>query len=195
MKMNRMLKKLLPLLAVLSGYTMLAQAGDFYKVVKADGSVEYTQKPPKKGAKAVDLPGLSVISPEKKLKQYNPESKTLAQSVDGSTDTTTSSAKYSGLEIASPADQENIWGTGGDVAVKVNLSGKLAKGDKLVIELDGSQQPGVSGTGTTISGVARGEHKLQAKIISRGGKELTSSSTITIFVMQSQQQQKRARGG
>jgi len=159
----------------------IAMAGDFYKVVKADGSIEYTQTPPAQNAKPVDLPGLSVISPEEKLTGYNPEKAT-----DAAAKAKEPTRNYRGLAITSPADEENIWGSGAKVMVQVSLPGSLVTGDRLQVYLDGKAQPPLVGSTTVLTGLDRGEHSLQAKIVNSRGKVMASSPVIRFYMKQSQ---------
>lgn len=171
-------------------FISMAVAGDFYKVVKADGSIEYTQTPPANNAKPVDLPGLSVISPEKKLTGYNTE-KTSAAAAQPKQ----AKRNYRGLAITSPADEENIWGSGAKVMVQVSLPGPLVAGDRVQVSLDGKVQPPLVGTTMVLSNLDRGEHHLQAKIVDSRGKVMTSSPVVRFYMKQSQVVVPRVRPG
>ncbi|MCF6263147.1 MAG: hypothetical protein L3J24_06125 [Xanthomonadales bacterium] len=167
-------------------------AGEFYKVVKADGSIEYTQTPPAQNAKPVDLPGLSVISPEAKLTGYN------SKDEDDVDEPDVVKRNYRGLSISSPADDESIWGSGGKVMIQVNLPGALAPGDRLQVSVDGKVQSIMAGTALVLSNVDRGEHSLQARIINSKGRVM-ASSPVTRFHMKQVQAVavpgRRPRGG
>lgn len=189
---NRFYTGVFALISML-GFLSMAVAGDFYKVVKADGSIEYTQSPPAQNAKPVDLPSLSVISPEKKLTSYNPDKTAGAEEKAGEP-----KRNYSGLAITSPADEENIWGSSAKVMVQVHLPGSLASGDRVLISLNGKDQPPLVGSTIVLNGLDRGEHRLQAKIVNSTGKVLTTSPVVRFYMKQSQAAiapRPEARGG
>ncbi|MBE9548474.1 MAG: hypothetical protein IMF09_03630 [Proteobacteria bacterium] len=174
-------------------FLSMAVAGDFYKVVKADGSIEYTQTPPAQNAKPMDLPGLSVISPEKKFTGYNPEKAT-----DAAQQAQEPRRNYRGLAITSPADEENIWGSGAKVMVQVSLPGSLVAGDRIQVSLDGAVQPPLVGSTVVLSGLDRGEHSVQARIVNSKGRVMASSPIIRFYMKQSQAvvvPRPRPRGG
>ncbi|MCF6264593.1 MAG: hypothetical protein L3J24_13540 [Xanthomonadales bacterium] len=183
---------ILLMLAILS-ISAITVAGEFYKVVKADGSVEYTQTPPAQNAEPVDLPGLSVISPEVKLTGYNSE-----EDEENTDDHDVVKRNYRGLAISSPADDESILGTGGKVMIQVNLPGELAPGDRLQVSVDGKVQSIMAGTALVLSGVDRGEHSLQARIINSKGRVMASSPVTRFHMKQIQAVAvpgRRPRGG
>ncbi len=150
----------------------------YYKVVRADGSIEYTREKPSKGSKPIELPGLSVISPEKDadLPQNSVRS-------DQGVVVKEPARKYGSIGIASPSEQENLWGTAGTITVRVELSKKLNQGDKIQLSLDGEDFPAIANTTFTLNDVYRGEHKLVAKVVSSKGKVLATSPTRTFYIM------------
>lgn len=179
-------------LAILT-LSAITVAGEFYKVVKADGSVEYTQTPPAQNAKPIDLPGLSVISPEKKLEGYNTN-----RNKEAAEEPLAVKRNYRGLAISSPANDESIWGSGGKVMIQVKLPGPLAPGDRLQVSVDGKAQPIMAGTALVLSGVDRGEHSLQARIVNSKGKVMASSAVTRFHMKQVQAVAipgRRPRGG
>jgi len=179
-------------LAILS-LSAIVVAEEFYKVVKADGSIEYTQTPPGENAKPIELPGLSVISPEEKLEGYN-----LDRDEEEAEEATVASRNYRGLAISSPANDESIWGSAGKVMIQVKLPGPLVSGDRLQVKIDGNVQPIMAGTSLVLTGIDRGEHSLQARIVNTNGKVI-ASSPITRFHMKQVQAVavpgRRPRGG
>ncbi len=150
----------------------------YYKVVRADGSIEYTQSSPSKDAKPVDLPGLSVISPER-------EDRVITHKDDPEQDPESieRDQNYNGIEIASPTEQENLWGTEGIITVEVELPRDLSNGAKVQLSLDGNVLPALDSTSFTLKDVFRGEHKLVAKVVSSSGKVLATSPSRTFYIM------------
>jgi len=150
----------------------------YYKVVRADGSVEYTMEKPSAESKPVDLPGLSIISPERKQAPTTSQPVPNTESNIARTET-----DYSGIQIISPAEQDNLWGTEGTITVEVGLPNKLSNGAKIQLSLDGKNLPALESTSFTLKDVYRGEHKLVASVISANGKVLASSPTRTFYIM------------
>ena len=160
-------------------YIASAMAQDFYKVVKPDGSIEYTQNPPAENAKPVDLPGLSVISPEKKLTEYKPEAaKTSAVAIEEP------KRNYRGVSITSPLNEASIWGTGATVTVEVSLPGPLFEDDTVQLILDGEKLPAKTATTFELKEIDRGEHTVRATILDNRSQVVANTQAVTFHMKQ-----------
>jgi hypothetical protein len=88
------------------------------------------------------------------------------------------------LAIVEPADGLTVFDDGGDVAVRVSVVPGLENGDQVELLLDGLPvaPPGASFE-FPLSGVTRGEHQLQARIIDATGNvgSISPSSTVNVW--------------
>ncbi len=167
---------LVVILALVSFQSVMAK--EYYKVVRADGSIEYTTSKPSANAEAAKLPGLSVISPDRSYAgdEEDPEN---AEDEEENLP----KINYTGIAIESPEEQENLWGTEGSITVSVGLPVDLGLDHKIQINLDGIDYPALASTTFTLNDVYRGEHKLIAKVVSSSGKILATSPARTFHIM------------
>lgn len=98
---------------------------------------------------------------------------------------------YSSLTITNPQNEETINYDLGRVVVKINFSPALNSNDKLLLFLDAKpirELKSDSDKSTTkvfhLENIERGEHQLQAKIVSSTGEVLKQSDAITFFMHQ-----------
>jgi hypothetical protein len=93
---------------------------------------------------------------------------------------------YSSIEITSPADEQTITGTGGQISVVVSVEPRLQSGDSIRLELDGLRVSEPNSTASTfeLKDVPRGAHSLSASVVARDGQVLKQSAPITFFVQQ-----------
>lgn len=96
-------------------------------------------------------------------------------------ETVTETGVYQKLAITSPTNQQTMQNQR-DIPVTISLLPNLKKGDNLELWLDGNPYAQHSSTEFTIENIERGEHSIQAKILSSDGKVLKSSSAVTFFV-------------
>jgi hypothetical protein len=92
---------------------------------------------------------------------------------------------YSSCAIAQPANDDTFPNaTSVDAAVATNPG--LRPGDEVVLLLDGSRVPNFppSGGSTTINGIDRGTHSLQAIIRDGNGQVVCQSTNVTFTVLQ-----------
>jgi Domain of unknown function (DUF4124) len=92
---------------------------------------------------------------------------------------------YSSCAIAQPANDDTIPNaTSVDAAVVTNPAVRV--GDEVVLLFDGSRVSSfpVSGGSTTINGIERGSHSLQAIIRDSAGQVVCQSASITFTVLQ-----------
>jgi hypothetical protein len=87
------------------------------------------------------------------------------------------------LSIVSPADHSTVFSDSGDVTVKATIAPPLAQGERIEFLVDGMP----AGLPTTslnfsLSGTARGQHLLQARVIDTTGNVAAVSPADTFYV-------------
>lgn len=163
--------RLLPILLLL--ILALPIQAQVYRWVGADGVVHYTDTPPTKTAKPVELPP---------LQSYQPGTDAEAPSSPvegiGQTAPTTPPAP----RITAPQAQATIRDAQHQVTVDVNVALKPDQG--LIYYLDGQAQ-NTTPTHLThyqFNGVERGTHTLSVAITDADGKPLATSTPVTIYM-------------
>ena len=87
------------------------------------------------------------------------------------------------LDIVAPADGATVFSNTGDVLVRATAAPDLAKGDQVELLVDGV--PAASPSATLefpLSGIVRGQHMLQARIIDSAGNVGSVSPSSTFYV-------------
>lgn len=184
MKDHRRAAFLVPLMAAL--FSAQVQAA-IYKVVDEHGNVTYTDKAPHPDATPVDLPGLSVISP-----QRNPSATvtTAGQAAfeDEDTEEVTSVRQlrrgYRDFHLVSPTQEEALWNTNNTASVAWDARYQLQAGMSVVIYLDGVAQEPTSAPVIHFERLDRGEHTVKAELFDRRNRKIASSETVTFYIMQ-----------
>jgi hypothetical protein len=93
--------------------------------------------------------------------------------------------QYSVLDIISPTDQETLTNIGGMLTMELAIYPPLRAVDRIDAIFDGRRvNLGVRSLSVTIPEVFRGEHTIQAVILSEDGQELLRSAAVTVFVRQ-----------
>lgn len=156
-----------------------AVSAEIYKTVDENGNVIYTDQKPTDEAKPLDLPELNVAEPHKALPKP-PAAVDVAEA-------------WQGFRLESPADQENVWGSGGSVTVRLSSEQELRNGMNVVIYIDGTPHNARRSLQHTVDGISRGEHNLYAELQGRGGRVLATTQQIT-FHMKQFSQNSRPRG-
>jgi hypothetical protein len=87
------------------------------------------------------------------------------------------------LDIVDPANQATIFNNNGDVLVRVTVVPDLANGDQVELLVDGvpAAEPGTA-LEFPLTGLVRGTHMLQARIIDSSGNVGSISPSSTIYV-------------
>jgi hypothetical protein len=147
-----------------------AHAGDLYKWVDNHGVVHYSDEP-HKGAKKVDLPGLS---------RYSRPSAPVSSNTH---DNTSSSADaYKQFEVVTPKSKQTIHANDGKVPVNVAMDPPLRQGEKLVYTLDDKRAGTSTSTSITLTNVVRGTHTLAVSAINGKGKTVARAPSVTFYV-------------
>jgi len=89
------------------------------------------------------------------------------------------------IDIVDPADEATIFSDSGDVTVRATVTPALAKGDQVELLVDGepAAPPGAT-LEFALSGIPRGQHVLQARIIDSTGNVGAISPSRIFFVWQ-----------
>ncbi|RMD70654.1 MAG: DUF4124 domain-containing protein [Gammaproteobacteria bacterium] len=146
--------------------------GTVYRWVAPDGTVVYTDKP-RPGAEVVELPPLPTYTPPS-LPLTEPEAppqKALQP--------------YTAVAILKPKNDEVIWSDQDILEVQVALEPPLnvEEGHRFQVFLDGRPLPQTwNHSPFQITGVYRGTHTLQVKVIDEKGKVLAASPVVTFHM-------------
>lgn len=164
-------RRLLPLLLSLCVALPLPLAAEVYKRTLPDGSVEFTDKPPEKNARPMELPPLNTVPA--------PVRATPAATAGQGAAVT---SPYQSLAISSPAPDATVRENNGAITVTLTLSPELARNHHYTVLLDG--KPGGSSTSgqVTLRNIERGTHTLQARVEDLTGRILITSPPQTVHL-------------
>ncbi len=152
-------------------------AGKIYKYTDADGSIHYTDVKPDTSSQEVKTDKIIVVESTKTQSRKN--WKRLSK------DKETTEFNYDNLAISKPEPDENIWGTGGNVTVSVNLEKKIPRKYRLKFFLDGKPHGRVKSNTQLIADVERGEHTVYAQLINaHSRKVLKTTNKVRFYVKQ-----------
>ena len=171
--------KLIPLIILLITTPSLAE--EIFKWVDESGQMHFSEVP-KEGATEVEIaPAQTFSAPS-------------APNVTTSSEATTESAvgaeqeavNYESMEITSPAMEETIWNTGGEVTITIQLKPGLKTGHQIRLFLDGKPLPNLrpNTSSQKVSNIYRGEHQLRAQVWDENGAVLITADPSTFFYQQ-----------
>lgn len=157
---------------------------EVYKVVDENGNVTYTDQPPGPDSVPVDLPGLSIISP-----QQSPAGRRTAAPGDGEGEPEVTSIRelrrgYSDFSIVSPQHEESLWGTENTATVSWDTRYQLQAGMTVVVYLDGQPQPPTNVPVSVFRDLDRGEHNVRAELYDSKNRRIATSQTVTFYMKQ-----------
>lgn len=154
---------------LLAMFALSVQGATLYKVVKADGTVVYTDRPVA-GAVPVALPSVNT-------------SQSLAPKQDAKPTTTPPKPDINyHISIQSPAHEETIRNNLGAVKVSASIDPKGVGMFQLV--LDGQVVSTKAFPQFSLQGVPRGEHKIEVQLVDKSGKILASSPSRIFYLHQ-----------
>lgn len=154
-----------------------AAATEVYRWVDANGQVHFSDqwRPGAEKLRIADAPGFSAPAPATRAPAAG----------RGATPAAAPAPLYETLEIASPAQEEVLWNTEGQLRVSMRLIPPLRPGHGLRLFLDGQQQEIPEGsTEVQLTEVFRGVHTLRAEVVDQAGTALITSPTTTFAVRQ-----------
>lgn len=93
---------------------------------------------------------------------------------------------YRSIAVEQPANGATVFDNAGDMDVVVSVSPKLdtAAGDRIALILDGRTESVRGATRFRLTGVARGEHSIEARVMDGSGNVLISSSPVKFHMWQ-----------
>jgi hypothetical protein len=171
--------KLIPLIVLLITTPSLAE--EIFKWVDESGQMHFSDVP-KEGATEVEIAPAQTFSA--------PSAPNVATSSAATTESAVGAAQeavsYAAMEITSPAMEETIWNTGGEITVTVRLQPGLKTGHQIRMFLDGKPLPNLrpNTSSQQVSNVYRGEHQLRAQVWDENGAVLITADPSTFFYQQ-----------
>jgi hypothetical protein len=93
---------------------------------------------------------------------------------------------YSVIAVTKPVDGSTVFNNAGDMEVTVAVSPALRAdaGDRIVLLVDGGRTAEQSATHFQLSGIVRGEHTLEARVVDVSGNTLISSKPVKFYMWQ-----------
>jgi hypothetical protein len=86
------------------------------------------------------------------------------------------------LSIVEPADQSTVFSDTGEMTVQLAVAPNPAPGESIELLVDGAPAGASASTEFALSGMTRGEHTLQARIIDSTGNVAATSATTLFYV-------------
>lgn len=150
-----------------------------YKYTDSQGHIHYTdQPPPSAHAKRVNLPSLGSYSSN--------SSGNLPPSKNGAQKQGQAQGYYKSVSVATPHSEETIHSAQGIVHVTAKVQPKLdvARGDRMVVYLDGKKVPPgpIPSVSLQLNGVVRGKHTVHVAVVDQKGQVLKSSQKVKFFI-------------
>jgi hypothetical protein len=163
---------------------LLALAGtafaQLYKSIDENGNVVYSDVPPSSDAVPVELPPINVIE----AIRVAPPAPTSEQPESALPVTYT-------ISIVQPQPDQTFQNTR-EFPVSVSLEPALQPGHQVAISLDGEVRVRGEELSALVTDVDRGEHRVTAAVVDAGGKPITTSQAVVIFVHRQSLFQRRA---
>ena len=168
------------LLAAVSLSVLAADEKKIYKYTDENGVTHYTETKPNDNYEEADLPQLSVV-PSIAPKPASVSS-TTADDDEGSSEV----AEVKEFKLLSPADQQNLWGTGLKLTARTTA---LTEAQKQLYQIqfviDGKAQTPTNSSEQTFENIFRGEHQLQARLLNKQTSDVVKQTpTITFYMHQ-----------
>ena len=169
-------------------YTPLLIA-EVYKTVDEHGNVVYTDQRPNADAKPVDLPGLSIISPQIPPTRAKTASKA-AERPDqaGATDDTQLSfgqlkRGYRDFAIVSPTQDQAFAGMGDEIFYAAwNTEFQLRAGMTVTVYFDGQAQEPTTAASIALGRLDRGAHQVYAVLNDARNRRIASTDPVSFHV-------------
>lgn len=86
------------------------------------------------------------------------------------------------IAITAPASEETVHSNTGDVNVTLHVAPRLASGEQIALALDDREVARGARTRIRLTGVDRGTHLLQAKLLDADGNTLAQSDVVTFYM-------------
>ncbi len=164
------------LLAILVGFSFQVGAQTkIYKYTDENGIVHFTDKKPFADAPEEKLKSIVVIP----AKQFDPAPNRRREMHKEKQ----AEKKFDNFVMVSPANEETLSGTGGNVLASVSLEGGLPKNYRIKFYIDGLPHGKVKSTSQLIADVVRGEHTIYAEMIDASTRRVILTTPKTVFFM------------
>jgi hypothetical protein len=161
-------------------FSAAAQA-QIYKIVDKDGNVTFTDQRPADGGEPMVLPELSVIETDLPDKAVEPA----VEETTAEPEMTRREMRklFSDFQITRPKQEETFWGTSNAVVISWASTAPLQPEMNVKVYVDGVRQAD-SADGMIALTLDRGEHKAYVELVDARGRTVTTTQTVTFFVMQ-----------
>jgi len=176
-------------LLILFAFSMAVSAGtasaQIYKTVDENGTVIYTDKPPKVGAEPAKLPPISVIDAPA-YKHPTAKKGTDAAQGDGSKPPSLRALRrsYRDFAIVAPKPEESIWHPEGPITAAWHTRDQLRAGMRVTLTLDGTKQPPSTASASPLTGLVRGQHTLGAVLKDAKERTIATAAPVTFYIRQ-----------
>ena len=151
-------------------FSLAVVAQQVYRSVDAEGNVIFSDEETE-GAEEVVIPETQTLPPLSDGNfKYTPAKEPKKE-------------EYTVLEIVSPGNDQAIRENSGNITVKVSVSPRLVRSDKLVLYMDGKEVGVSSGTSFSLTNVDRGTHTLRAVIKGPEDRIRKSSASVTFHML------------
>jgi hypothetical protein len=131
---------------------------------------------PSTGAKQIDLQPVQSFEPPSVPESSNQEGDDAAQEKV--------KRSYEKFAVVSPANDDTIRNTGGEVDVAVDLRPPLKPGDTMRLLLDGQAVMEMTGPIASLTGIERGTHTVVAEVVAESGKVIATTDPVTFHYHQ-----------
>ena len=153
-----MAMRLLALLLFLVAGSAIAAV---YKHVDENGTIRYTDQPPSKNAKPLDLPPVQTIGSDAVASEAD-----TSKEEEESPGATPARAGYTRVELTSPSADQVFNNANPQVLASITIEPDLQPGDRVIFLVDGLPFAAPAGqTSTELSGLERGSHSVQAVVV------------------------------
>lgn len=148
---------------------------DVYKWLASDGRIVYSDEPPDKGAKKLELPPIQTYSPS-----GGAPSTTNAPAVQRSP--TVRSSGYSEFAIVDPAQDVTIWENSGRLSIDLSLTPSLNARHTIAVFLDGEVLAEGRSSRVSVENLDRGTHTTYAVIKDAKGVEVARTAPVSFHL-------------
>ena len=167
------------LTALLSATVCAAQATRVYKTTDEQGNVVFTDDPRGREAQAVELRETTTFSTE------SPEAAPLPGPPPRPQDLRAQETPPAPtIALAAPAPEETIRSNDGTLLVVARIDGELRVGDALEVLVDGAALARNSTGRFALSGIDRGAHRVQVRLVNADGEPERWTGEQTFYLHQ-----------
>ena len=182
-------RSLIYLVLFLGLFAFQQSFSEVYKTVDEDGNVVYTDQAPEPGAVPLDLPKLSIISPQAPTKRPVVTSMPEEPGVNDEPGQEVTSLKklrrsYRDFAITHPTQDQTFYATETKMQVAWTTQYVLHKGMTVVLFVDGESQPPTRNPVFNLSDVWRGEHVVSAELRDARNRRIAATTPVTFHMKQ-----------